>query len=204
MKKFMTIAFFILLGLFFLVLYTFLDNDHVRQITYKTLIGEHHVPKDYVPIYKEAAEQYDIPWELLASVHRVETIFSTMDPLVSPVGALGHFQFMPRTWVGWSYPGGQLGEIEDDIDLTDLDLITEHNGYGVDGSGNGKADPFDLRDAAYAAAYYLADHGAANGEIEEALFAYNKSDDYVREVMGYYESYLEYYELVSFPTAKYK
>ncbi len=150
-------------------------------------------------VYQEAAEQYDIPWELLASVHRVETIFSTMDPLISPVGALGPFQFMPRTWVGWSYPGNELGDIEDDIDITDLALIEEHQGYGVDASGNGIADPFDLEDSAYAAARYLAEHGANDGDYEAALFAYNKSNDYVQEVLSYYEAYNDYYELIDLP-----
>ena len=36
--------------------------------------------------------------------HRVETKFSTMDPLLSPVGAEGHMQFMPCTFVGWAHP----------------------------------------------------------------------------------------------------
>ena len=171
-------------------------------MTYKTFLGQRRIPKEYVPIYQEAADQYEIPWELLASVHRVETIFSTMDPMVSPVGALGPFQFMPRTWIGWSYPGGRLGEIDEDIDLTDVDLIAEHNGYGVDARGVGKADPFDIYDATYAAAKYLADHGAADGNIEGALFAYNQSNDYVEEVMGFYEAYLDHYELVSLPVTK--
>ena len=36
-----------------------------------------------------------------------------MDPLLSPVGAEGHMQFMPCTFVGWGYPGcGGLGKRE--------------------------------------------------------------------------------------------
>lgn len=201
MKKFFSIKKSILIFFVILAIYTFTENEQVRQVTYKTILGHHHIPKDYVSIYKEAAKQYEIPWELLASVHRVETIFSTMDPLISPVGAVGHFQFMPRTWIGWSYPGGALGEIDDDIDVTDLALIDEHNGYGVDASGNGKADPFDMYDATFAAASYLADHGASSGDIERALFAYNQSDTYVEEVMGFYESYLDHYELIPFPSS---
>ncbi len=199
MKKFFFILVSILACLIVIAIYSFTQNDQVRQVTYKTILGQHHIPKEYVPIYQEAAEQYDIPWELLASVHRVETIFSTMDPLISPVGAVGHFQFMPRTWIGWSYPGGSLGEIEEDIDLTDVNLIEEHNGYGVDARGVGKADPFNIYDATFAAASYLADHGASSGDIEGALFAYNQSNDYVNEVMGFYESYLDHYELVQLP-----
>ncbi|WP_100372940.1 lytic transglycosylase domain-containing protein [Bacillus sp. FJAT-45037] len=202
MRKFLL---FLLFGLFIIVgvgIWAFEENDQVRQLTYKTIIAENHIPEKYVSIYQEAADEYDVPWELLASVHRVETIFSTMDPLESPVGAIGHFQFMPRTWVGWSYPGGDLGQIDEEIDITDLTLIEEHSGYGVDATGNGQADPFDMYDAAFSAARYLADHGASNGDYEKALFAYNHSNDYVEKVMNFFDVYNEDYELVTLPLAK--
>ncbi|MDV2683748.1 lytic transglycosylase domain-containing protein [Alkalihalophilus lindianensis] len=201
MRKFLMFLFFTAFIVLIVAVWSFEKNDQVKQITYKTLIGQHHIPEKYLPIYKEAAEEYEVPWELLASVHRVETIFSTMDPLISPVGAVGHFQFMPRTWVGWSYPGGDLGQIEDEIDITDIDLIEEHRGYGVDATGNGKADPFDLYDSAYSAARYLADHGASEGDYERALFAYNQSNEYVSQVMKFFDSYNDHYELVSLPFA---
>ena len=46
-------------------------------------IGERHtatsIPEEYIPVYKEAAEEYAIPWTLLAAHHRIETRFSTME-----------------------------------------------------------------------------------------------------------------------------
>ncbi|WP_100408137.1 lytic transglycosylase domain-containing protein [Bacillus solitudinis] len=188
---------FLLLGILIIAsLIIIEEQDKIRQITYIATLGKHSIPEQYYPIYKKAAEEFDIPWELLASVHRVETVFSTMDPLISPVGAVGHFQFMPRTWIGWTHPGSDLGTIDEDVDLTDILLIETHNGYGLDASGNGKADPFDVTDSAFAAAKYLADHGAKQGDYKKALFAYNQSDEYVNEVLLYYESYLEHYELI--------
>lgn len=184
-----------------IIVLLFEQNDRFRQGVYKTMIAENQIPEEYVPIYQEASDEYGIPWELLASVHRVETIFSTMDPLVSPVGALGHFQFMPRTWVGWTYPGvDDIGNIDEETDITDTVLIEEHQGYGTDAKGTGQADPFDLNDSAHAAARYLADHGATEGDFEQALFSYNKSEDYVEEVLNYYQTYTEQgYELISIP-----
>ncbi|WP_078390983.1 lytic transglycosylase domain-containing protein [Shouchella patagoniensis] len=184
-----------------IIVLLFEQNDRFRQGVYKTMIAENQIPEEYVPIYQEASDEYGIPWELLASVHRVETIFSTMDPLVSPVGALGHFQFMPRTWVGWTYPGvDDIGNIDEETDITDTFLIEEHQGYGTDAKGTGQADPFDLNDSAHAAARYLADHGATEGDFEQALFSYNKSEDYVEEVLNYYQTYIEQgYELISIP-----
>lgn len=196
-KKIFLIVSTLLVFLFISTIFIISQNEQLQKITYKAMIGQHQIPKEYIPIYKEAAEQYSIPWELLASIHRVETIFSTMDPLVSSAGALGHFQFMPRTWVGWTHPGGSLGQLDESVDITDVELIEEHQGYGIDVKGKGKADPFDLYDATFAAAKYLADHGASSGNIEDAVFAYNRSDEYVKEVMKYYYSYKDYYEPIS-------
>ncbi|WP_088006418.1 lytic transglycosylase domain-containing protein [Indiicoccus explosivorum] len=151
------------------------------------------VPDDYIPLYKEAADAYGIPWTLLAAHHRVETKFSTMDPLVSPVGAEGHLQFMPCTFVGWSHPtcsGLGEGDISDQ-EKTDPAVIEKYGGYGVDGNGDGKADPFNLRDALYSAANYLAANGAAEGELEQAVFRYNHSKEYVEQVMKFYRKYEE-------------
>ncbi|WP_059104849.1 lytic transglycosylase domain-containing protein [Shouchella shacheensis] len=201
MRKWIIGLLAMLLVLVAAVVLLFEQNATFRQGMYKTLIAENQIPEAYVPIYQEASDEYEIPWELLASVHRVETIFSTMDPLESPVGALGHFQFMPRTWVGWTHPGvDEIGNVEEDIDITDVTLIEEHEGYGTDAKGNGNADPFDLDDSAFAAARYLSEHGATDGDLEGALFSYNQSHDYVEEVMSYYTTYTdEGYELVSIP-----
>ncbi|MFY3790199.1 hypothetical protein ACOQFO_00520 [Ureibacillus sp. MALMAid1270] len=53
------------------------------------------IPEEYIPIYISAGEKYNVPWTLLAAHHRVETRFSTMRTLISPVGAEGHMQVRP-------------------------------------------------------------------------------------------------------------
>lgn len=158
-------------------------------------IIEMDVPEENIPLYKEAAEDYNIPWTLLAAHHRIETRFSTMDPLLSPVGAEGHLQFMPCTFVGWSHPtcsGQGQGEISEE-DKTNLDVIAYYGGYGVDGNGDGIADPYNLTDALYSAANYLSQNGAAEGDLERAIFQYNHSDKYVADVLHYYNLYEKKY-----------
>ncbi|AOV07770.1 lytic transglycosylase domain-containing protein [Sporosarcina ureilytica] len=156
------------------------------------------IPEEYIPIYIEAAETYNVPWTLLAAHHRIETKFSTMDPLLSPAGAEGHMQFMPCTFVGWSYPGcGGLGKgnIPED-DKTNPEVIERHGGYGVDANGDGIADPYDIEDAIYSAANYLAKSGAANNEIEKAIFDYNRSEKYVQDVLWFYNKFEESRETI--------
>ena len=149
------------------------------------------VPNEYIPIYKKAEEKYGVPWTLLAAHHRIETRFSTMDPLLSPVGAEGHMQFMPCTFVGWSHPscgGLGLGDIPEE-DKVNPDIIAHYGGYGVDANEDGIADPFDIEDAVFSAANYLAASGAADGELEKAIFNYNRSEKYVEDVLHFYYLY---------------
>jgi peptidoglycan LD-endopeptidase LytH len=162
-------------------------------LTYQELSDEakEEIPSEYIPIYKDASEKYGVPWNLLAAHHRVETKFSQMETMISPVGAEGHMQFMPCTFIGWSHPTcGGLGEgdIPDD-ELTDPGMIAKYGGYGVDANGDGRADPWDIEDAVHSAANYLASNGAADGEIERAVFAYNHSEEYVEDVLYYAERY---------------
>lgn len=148
------------------------------------------VPEEFESIYKEVADNYDIEWQLLASIHRVETAFSSNNT-TSEAGAIGHTQFMKCTWVGWGYPGcsGTLGnaDVPEDV-YTDPEQISRYGGEGVDGNGNGIADPMELSDALSATAKKLEKDGA-NSDLEGAIFNYNRSDDYVSKVLEHYEAY---------------
>ena len=179
------------------IIWTGLKNPELirKSASALTDIGERHtatsIPEEYIPIYKEAAEAYGIPWTLLAAHHRIETRFSTMDPLLSPVGAEGHMQFMPCTFVGWTYPGcGGLGKGEiPEEDKTNPAVIKKYGGYGVDGNGDGIADPYDIEDAIFSAANYLSKSGAADGDLEKAIFNYNHSEKYVQDVLYFFNEF---------------
>lgn len=149
------------------------------------------VPTEYIELYKKAEDNYGVPWTLLAAHHRIETRFSTMDPLLSPAGAEGHLQFMPCTFVGWSHPScGGLGKGDiPEKDKISPAIIEQYGGYGVDANNDGKADPYDIEDAIFSAANYLAASGAADGEIEKAVFNYNHSEKYVEDVLHFYHLY---------------
>ncbi|WP_318293515.1 lytic transglycosylase domain-containing protein [[Bacillus] enclensis] len=181
----------LMIPFFILMLYFYLNN--IAQPDKLSLLGKEEVPSEYLPIYKAAEKEYGVPWNLLAAHHRVETKFSTMNSLVSPVGAEGHMQFMPCTFVGWSHPscsGLGKGDIPEK-QKTDPAIIEKYGGYGVDANGDGVADPFQIEDAVFSAANYLARNGAADGEIEQAVLAYNHSDEYVEDVLYYAEKYIE-------------
>ncbi|MGG0332451.1 bifunctional lytic transglycosylase/C40 family peptidase [Priestia megaterium] len=153
-------------------------------------VGEGQIPKEYIPIYKAAGGKYNIPWTLIAAIHRVETNFG-QDLNTSSVGAIGHTQFMVKTWIGWSFPGGtRLGDASIPKEtLMSPTAIAKYGGFGVDGDGDGKADPYNVTDAMYSTANYLAANGGASGNYQKAVFAYNHASWYVSRVMGFMKEY---------------
>lgn len=78
--------------------------------------------------------------------------------------AVGPMQFIPSTWKKW----------------------------GADATGDGIADPNNIADAAYTAGLYLCASGAnmtTGSGWTRAVFSYNHSDDYVRNVLARADSY---------------
>ncbi len=104
-------------------------------------------------LWQRAGGAYGIPWEVLASINKIESNFGrNMGP--SSAGAIGWMQFMPSTWDRW----------------------------GVDADGDGLANPWSAEDAIPAAARYLAAAGG-QADISRAVFAYNHAQWYVDEVL---------------------
>ncbi|WP_285243173.1 lytic transglycosylase domain-containing protein [Pseudarthrobacter sp. fls2-241-R2A-127] len=63
---------------------------------------------------------------------------------------------------------------------------------GLDGNGDGVADPFNLDDAALSAATYLCVHGgdlATSRGWTDAIYSYNQSDAYIRQVRAQATAY---------------
>ncbi len=151
---------------------------------------DNELPKEFKTLYENIAKKYGIDWQILAAIHRVETAFSS-NVAVSSAGAIGHTQFMKCTWTGWGYTGcaGGLGNanISENI-YTDPKMIKKYNGEGVDGNGNGKADPLEISDSLSATAKKLEKDGA-NSSPEKAVITYNHSQDYVDDVMKHYKAY---------------
>lgn len=106
------------------------------------------------PIWQRAGRAFGIKWQILAGITEVESAHGcNMGP--SSAGAIGWTQFMPATWKEW----------------------------GMDASGDGKADPYNAVDAIYSSARYLRASGAPKSYYN-ALFAYNHADWYVKKVQA--------------------
>jgi len=116
-------------------------------------LGFYRIPLFLLPIYRAAAIQYGVPWQILAAINEVETNYGS-DLSVSSAGAEGWMQFEPSTWLQ----------------------------YGVDALNAGYADPYNPVDAIFAAARYLHAAGASSN-LRTAILAYNHSEAYANSVL---------------------
>jgi murein DD-endopeptidase MepM/ murein hydrolase activator NlpD len=123
------------------------------------VIDSFEIPPFLLPIYQACGTEYGIPWQVLASINKIETAFGT-NLNVSSAGAMGWMQFMPPTW----------------------------GAYGLDANGDGRKDPYNPVDAICAAANYLKASGGREN-LYDAIFAYNHADWYVQEVLLYARAY---------------
>jgi cell wall-associated NlpC family hydrolase len=111
-------------------------------------------PSFLIPIYMEAGHKYGVPWEVLAAINAIESDYG-QNLNTSSAGAVGWMQFEPSTWAQ----------------------------YGVAVDGHSVPNPYDPRDAIFAAAKYLAAAGARE-DVAKAVYAYNHATWYVSEVMA--------------------
>jgi hypothetical protein len=123
------------------------------------IIDSFEIPPFLLPIYQACGTEYGIPWEVLASINKIETAFGT-NTNVSSAGAVGWMQFLPSSW----------------------------EAFGLDANGDGRKDPYNPVDAICAAASYLKLAGG-NEDLYQAIFAYNHADWYVQEVLLYARAY---------------
>ncbi|WP_243458066.1 lytic murein transglycosylase [Sporosarcina sp. Te-1] len=71
--------------------------------------------------------------------------------------------------------------------IKDPKNIAKFGGYGVDGDGDGIADPWNIQDAIFSAAHYLSKSGYKSGDdsaIRKALLSYNQDSSYVSQVFN--------------------
>jgi hypothetical protein len=123
------------------------------------VIDSFEIPPFLLPIYQACGTEYGIPWEVLASINKIESGFGTnMGP--SSAGAIGWMQFLPSSW----------------------------EAFGLDANGDGEKDPYNPVDAICSAAHYLK-LGGGSKDLYNAIYSYNHADWYVQEVLGYARAY---------------
>jgi hypothetical protein len=141
-----------------------------------------------------------IDWSLLAGIGRVESNHgryggavlgpdgSATPKILGPALDGGKFAY-----IGDSDDGRWDGDTTYDRAMGPMQFIpTTWRSYAIDADENGVTDPFNINDAALAAANYLC---VAGGNLRteagqrRAVFTYNHSDEYVAEVLALARAY---------------
>lgn len=169
--------------------------------------GQTGIPARALRAYVAAAAAADVTapgcgigWNTLAAVGFVESAHGTHDG-----GSLDSAGEASAPIVGPSLNGAGFAAIADtDGGAFDGDARWDHavgpmqfipstwRLAGKDGNGDGTADPFNIDDAALTAAAYLCAHG---GDLTtpqgwtDAIYSYNQSDAYLRQVRGQATTY---------------
>jgi len=106
-------------------------------------------------LYQKAGNSFGLDWRILAAVHSAESGQAVQHYRVSYAGARGPMQFLPSTFYH----------------------------YAVDGDNDGRLNIYDVDDAVFTAARYLAANGGMQN-IRKALYCYNHSWKYVERVLA--------------------
>ena len=167
--------------------------------TASTQLAANGIPTRAVQAYQRAATAADcgIPWTLVAAIGRVESNHGQFaggtlladgrsDPPIVGIpldGRPGVAQIKDTDGGKWD------GDTTYDRAVGPMQFIPgSWATFGVDGDGDGKADPFDIDDAAASAAKYLCRAGGGDLSSEasqrNAVYSYNRSTSYVDTVMA--------------------
>jgi cell wall-associated NlpC family hydrolase len=136
------------------------------------------IPPDYLLLYEEAGLGFEVPWQVLAGIGKVECDHGRdPDPacwkegVENAAGAGGPMQFLASTW----------------------------QEYGLSASGGGVPDRWNPADAIVSAANLLKQNGTPDNNIPAAVFAYNHSQAYVQQVLAWATLYTNIYDSTSAP-----
>ena len=130
------------------------------------------IPPAYLLLYEEAGLRFEVPWQVLAGIGKVECDHgrdpdpaSWKEGVENAAGAGGPMQFLASTW----------------------------QTYGLSASGGGVPDRWNPADAIVSAADFLKQNDAADNDIPAAVFAYNHSQAYVEQVLAWATLYTNAY-----------
>ena len=112
------------------------------------------IPPEQLKVMQQVDAATGVPWQVLAAMAKLASGFGANMPPTS-AGGVGYCQLPPGDW----------------------------EQYGVDGNGDGIADPSDFHDCLPATAAFLLANGA-QGALRQALLSYNSSPAFVDQILS--------------------
>ncbi|MGN1400258.1 MAG: M23 family metallopeptidase [Bacillus sp. (in: firmicutes)] len=134
-----------------------------------------HTDQYRTKLFKKMEQLHGIPWYYIAAIdqyeHSLRNARKDLPDSDGPIGIL----VPPEKWSGIMNPNPYE---------TNPRKILFFNGIGLDGDGDGKADPQSDLDVLHTIAAYLKKYGTDDDNIRIGLWSYYKRDKAVGLVMG--------------------
>ncbi|WAA13962.1 M23 family metallopeptidase [Fervidibacillus halotolerans] len=144
---------------------------------------EHEQYDRRMNLYKRMEQVTNIPWYYLAAIDQYERNIRAVRHDLPKVTGLSGIYIQKEKWVGILNPN------KDDVDAKSIRFF---DGMGMDGNGDGKADPHDDEDVLYTFAHYLLQYGTDHHQIKIGLWNYYKRDKTVKIIMGIAKLYKQF------------
>lgn len=126
-------------------------------------------------LYKKTEAASGVPWYYIAAIDQYErSIRHVRKDLPKPEGLTG-FYLRPNQWAGLTNP------YEKDQNPLSIGFF---GGFGMDGNGDGKADPSNDEDLLFSLANYISQYGVDDTRFRIALWNHYKRDQTVGSIMG--------------------
>ncbi|TDL79271.1 M23 family metallopeptidase [Peribacillus frigoritolerans] len=134
-------------------------------------------------LFKKAETITQIPWYVLASVDQYErNVRRTRNDIPKAKGVIGIY-IKPEIWTGLQNPD------KSDTNPTSISLF---GGIGIDGNGDGKAEPDNDEDVLFTFAAYLLSYGVDLENIKIGLWDYYQRDKTIGLISGHMKLFQKY------------
>ncbi|UAL54863.1 M23 family metallopeptidase [Bacillus sp. CMF21] len=141
------------------------------------------INQERMNLFKKAETITQIPWYVLASVDQYErNVRRTRNDIPKAKGVIGIY-IRPEVWAGMQNPD------QSDTNPTSISLF---GGMGIDGNGDGKAEPDNDEDVLFTFAAYLLSYGIDLENIKIGLWDYYQRDKTIGLISGHMKLFQKY------------
>lgn len=141
------------------------------------------INQERMNLFKKAETITQIPWYVLASVDQYErNVRRTRNDIPKAKGVIGIY-VRPEVWAGMQNPD------QSDTNPTSISLF---GGIGIDGNGDGKAEPDNDEDVLFTFAAYLLSYGIDLENIKIGLWDYYQRDKTIGLISGHMKLFQKY------------
>ncbi|WP_371514649.1 M23 family metallopeptidase [Solibacillus sp. R5-41] len=135
--------------------------------------SKEEIYQERMAFYKQF-EQASVPWYQIAAVDQYERNIQAVRSDISKREGITAIQFSKEFWAG------DINPFSEDTSPASIGYF---GGFGIDGNGDGVADPQHDEDVLQSLVSYISSFGTSETDFELALMAYYQKEETVKQIM---------------------